>query len=234
MLLRSILTGAAFAALIPASASAAPTIDPLKRCYVAAQETQREYVIVTAAGFTPLSTVDVYIDDILQENSPRALFDGKLTGQLQAPFVDSGQRAFTVRLAEQGNAANTAAAVSKVTRFSVEQVPKEAKTDDRVLFRGRGFTAVAPDLITRLPVYAHYIFGGKSKRTVTLGVPKGDCGTFSVRRKQFPFQKRPLVGVWTIQFDQLPYYDPNARAKVPMNIRVHRAPKIKPKRARAH
>jgi hypothetical protein len=116
--------------------------------------------------------------------------------------------------------------MSRVTRFSVEQVPKSAKTNDRVRFRGRGFTRPQP-------VYAHYVFGGRSLRTIELGMPKGNCGMFSVKRRQFPFKRRPRVGSWTIQFDQLPYFDPNASERVPMTIKVKRAPKSAPARRHA-
>jgi hypothetical protein len=225
MFVRSMLLGAAVAALASAPASATVTLDPLKRCYVVAQADQREPLDIVGRGFTARSTVDVFIDDILQ-SSPKALYDGTVTGSLPAPFVEFGQRDFTLRLAEQDNPDNTIAQTSKVTQFSVEQVPKSARTDDRVRFTGRGFTGTGP-------VYAHYVFGGKSKKTVLLRVPKGACGTFSARRKQFPFAKRPKVGTWTIQFDQVPDYDPQATAKVRMTIKVKRAPKIKPKRARA-
>ena len=61
--------------------------------------------------------------------------------------MESGEREFTLRLAEQGTATNIVSAISRVTRFSVEQVPKKAKTDQRVRFKGRGFTMhpAAPD-----------------------------------------------------------------------------------------
>jgi hypothetical protein len=78
----------------------------------------------------------------------------------------------------------------------------------------------------------HYVFGGRSKKTIGLGLPTGDCGLFSVRRKQFPFKKSPQRGVWTIQFDQSVKYDPKASPRVPLTIKVQR--KIKPKRAQAH
>jgi hypothetical protein len=79
------------------------------------------------------------------------------------------------------------------------------------------------------PVYAHYVFAGKSRRTVRMGMPRGDCGTFSVRRRQFPFKKSPRVGEWTIWFDQVEHYDPRAAVRVPLIIRVK--PRIKPQRA---
>ena len=62
-------------------------------------------------------------------------------------------------------------------------------------------------------------------------MPSGDCGLFSVRRKQFPFKKSPRVGVWTIWFDQEAHYNPKAAVRVPLTIRVRSG--IKPGRARA-
>ena len=111
-----------------------------------------------------------------------------------------------------------------MTRLSVEQSPERAATNDRVRFRGRGFMADAP-------VYAHYVFAGKSRRTVRIGMPSGDCGLFSVRRKQFPFKRQPARGLWTIWFDQEAHYNPKAAVRVPLTIRVRS--RIKPRRARA-
>jgi hypothetical protein len=224
MLLRSMFTGAAFAVLAAAPASASTVMSPLKPCYVAAQEQQREFVTVQVGlgGFTPFSDVDVFLDSIQQE-SAKAAFDGSLTGMVQAPFPQTDQREFTLRLVQHDNAANTASAVSKVTRLAVEQVPAKASTGDRVRFKGRGFTAATP-------IYAHYVFAGKSVRTVRLGYPTGDCGLFSIKRKQFPFKKSPRVGVWTIQFDQELRYNPAALVRVPLTIKVKKT--IRPRRAR--
>ena len=51
----------------------------------------------------------------------------------------------------------------------------------------------------------------------------GDCGQFSVRRRQFPF-KHPHVGAWLVQFDQQATYDPNASAYTRLKIVVSRKP----------
>jgi hypothetical protein len=225
MFLRSMFIGTVLAALATTPASADISLDPLKPCYVAANEAQREIVVVHAMGFTPRSKVDVFIDEI-QQPEVDALLDGSVSGQLTAPYVENGERDFTLRLTEQGVPTNTITAVSRVTAFMVEQSPKSAKTNERVTFRGRGFTLLPQ------PVYAHYVFGGRSRKTVNLGMPKGNCGTFSIKRRQFPFKKRPRIGTWTIQFDQLSYYDPAANVQVPMEIKVRKTPKSKRSRAR--
>ena len=53
--------------------------------------------------------------------------------------------------------------------------------------------------------------------TVRIGKPFGDCGQFSVRRRQFPF-KNPRTGAWTVQFDQEQAY--NAKALVFTRLRI--------------
>ena len=218
MFLRTAVTATALFALLSGSASAANLTQALNPCYVVASEDQRQSVEVKAAGFSAFSKVDIFVDEVLQDQPP-TLFDGTISGRVLAPWHEAGERAFTLRVSEPAKPANTIEATSRVTRLSVEQSPSRARTADRVRFRGRGFVKAG------LPVYAHYVFAAKSRKTVKLGVPQGPCGTFSVKRKQFPFKKSPRVGVWTIQFDQLPYYDPKAGVRVPMTIKVRRAPK---------
>jgi hypothetical protein len=233
MLLRTMLLAAVVSALsaVPALAQTTdpPFLDGIKPCYVAAQESQREYVAVSGHNFTPFAYVDLYVDDIQQTGAgdqPQADVHGLLAGAVQAPFIEEGERTFVLRASERDNPTIFATHPAKVTRLSVEQTPPAAATSDRVRFKGRGFTD-----LTR-PVFMHYVFAGKSKRTINLGLPTGDCGLFSVKRKQFPFKKSPQVGVWTIQFDQSIKYDPKASPRVPLTIKVRR--KIKPTRAQAH
>jgi hypothetical protein len=215
MFLRTIVTSVAFATLFAGSASAQtpPVIQPLLPCYVVAQESQREPLSVVASGFTPFSKVAVLLDDILQYEAT-ATVTGEIRGMVPAPNQESGTRGFQLRLAQNETPLNTVTANSLVTRLSVQQSPRRAATSDRVRFKGRGFKDLSK------PVYAHYIFAGRSRKTVSLGLPKGPCGTFNARRQQFPFKKSPAVGTWTIQFDQLPYYDPKAGVRVPMTIKV--------------
>jgi hypothetical protein len=221
MFLRSITAATALSAALAAPAQAAPTLAALNPCYVAAQEGQREYVTVKGTGFTPFTRVGVYLDNILQDE-PLTAVDGSLQGTVRAPWPEVPQRAFVLRVTEYGKPENTASTTSLVTRLSVSQTPKQASTSRRVRFRGRGFT-------NPRPVYAHYVFAGRSRKTVKLGMPTPPCGVFSVRRKQFPFKKRPQVGVWTIQFDQEARYNPQAAIRVPLTVKVRR--RIKPPRA---
>jgi hypothetical protein len=59
---------------------------------------------------------------------------------------------------------------------------------------------------------------------VLIGKPFGDCGQFSVRRRQFPF-KDPHTGTWWLQFDQEQAYNPQARLFTKLKIVVKKVRK---------
>jgi hypothetical protein len=215
MLRRLTLLTTALALVVAAPAAAAPTLSDLAPCYVAAQESQRQSVPVVGGGFSALAPVDIFIDDVLQAQ-PTTGPKGELNGSVLAPFVEEGQREFTLRVTEPNLVGNTVVKTAQVTRLAVTQSPESASTRQRVRFRGSGFA-------TGQPVYAHYVFGGKSRKTVRIGVPRGACGLFSVRVKQFPFKNSPRVGEWTIWFDQLKAFDQAAPLRVPLTVKVRRA-----------
>jgi hypothetical protein len=231
MRLRPSLAGAVVALLAtPAAATAAdpPTLtEALKKCYVSAAPGQTEPVEIHAKNFMPNAPIDVFIDEVLVPtpagaNPPTANANGELGGTVSAPFIASGQRFFTLRLTEQPKdpmvPPPSVSTRSKVTALSVTSSPTRPRnTSTRVRFRGRGFTN------RLLQIYAHYVFNGRDRQTVRIGKPFGDCGQFSVRRRQFPF-KRPHVGTWTVQFDQEQAYNPKAPVFTQLKIVVTRKP----------
>ena len=213
--------GALLVALaVPAAAEAATFTAPLAPCYVTAgtaTNRQAEGFPVAASGFTINSLVNLTIDggpvigpdgkpltnpttgalagDNLQVNDQGVL---ALPALVPAPWIKAGQRDFTVTLTQQNNPANVATAVSKVTALDVNVDPSVAAPSEKVRFSGRGFTANAP-------VYAHYVHGGKLKKTVRMSGAPGVCGTWSAKRKQIPVH-RAKTGRWIVQFDQAKKY----------------------------
>jgi hypothetical protein len=208
----SVVAGILFVVLAaPASAQVAPTIEPLKPCYVTAgtaAHPQGEGVGVSAQGFTANSRVDLTVNgQPLEGGSSNLQVDAN--GVLPplkpfpAPFVRSGSQDFTVTLAEQNNPANTVTATAKSTRLGVKIRPTSARPSQRISFKGRGFTA-------EKPVYAHYTRGGRQIERVRMARRTGECGTWSVRRPQFPM-KDPDQGTWFVQFDQSKQYKDGTR-----------------------
>ena len=196
----ALLASAALLATAPAAAAQA-TLAPLKQCYVSAYSEEgstSEPISLIGSGFTPGATVELALDGNAAGRTT-AGSDGSLVYALSAPLQRSGEREFTVTATEAG--LPPVSATSRVTALSVTVRPKRAKATRRVTFTGRGFTEPG------VSVYLHHMLRGRNRRTVRLAEPKGPCGTFSVRRRQFPI-RRPASGMWTFRFEQ----DPNWRA----------------------
>jgi len=193
-----ILASVGFA--LPAAASAA-TVTPLRPCYVSLPNATRqvEQVTIAGGGFTPGSRVDVAVDGALSLTGVPVDPAGNLPAgvQVPSPFVQRGERAFTVTVAEQGNPANSVSLGSRAAALTASFQPRAGRLGRTVTFRGRGFT-----LDKR--VYLHYRFRGKTRKRISVK-PTGACGTFEVRRRLFPFS-RVSTGRWIIQFDQQERY----------------------------
>jgi hypothetical protein len=203
---------AAFATLalaVPAAAGAA-TLDPLKPCYVSVTPTSREAVDVGGSGFTPGAIVDVAIDGAVVRTVQADVLGSLPPQVLQAPDQPRGERPFSVTAAQRGNPANAVTLTSNVTALNLRVDPHRARPSKRVTFRGRGFTGPGG-------VYAHYLFKGRLRRTVTLtSAVAGPCGTFKARRRQIPV-RHPRTGTWTLQVDQQRRY---SRAPDSVFVRV--------------
>jgi hypothetical protein len=185
---------ATLAVLAAPAAAPAAALDPLEPCYVAAARDRTEPVQFGGSGFTPDARLDIAVDGVVVTRDVPVMLDGTLPpGDVPAPFVREGQRRFTVTATEQRTGI-TAAAVSRVTALDLALRPSRARPSSRVLFHGRGFTDPGP-------VFAHYLYGRKVRKTVRLARPRGRCGRVRVRRVQLPI-RRPRVGTWTLQADQ--------------------------------
>ena len=199
--------GALLAALaVPAAAEAASFTAPLKPCYVTAgtqAKPQTEGFPVAGTGFGTNSTVSLAIDGTPVPNGGALQADAAGNVVLPdtlvpSPWIRAGQRDFTITLTDNVVPGVVATATSKVTALAVNVKPRVAKPSDKVRFTGSGFTGAAP-------VYAHYVHGGKLKKTVRMAGKPGVCGTWSAKRKQIPV-RRAKTGRWIVQFDQAHRY----------------------------
>jgi hypothetical protein len=195
---RRIILIAIAAALAAPQAAQAATIQPLKPCYRSVDETTRENVHVEAEGFTPGAAIDLFIDGAAVDMPVFALANGRVSGDVTAPYRASGERAFTLTLTETERPSNTVSTASRVTALAMRLKPRKAKPSMKVRFIGRGFT-------DGTEVFGHYVRAGKLRKTVSLGPPQGPCGTIDVRRRQIPLT-RPKTGRWTLQVDNQAVY----------------------------
>jgi hypothetical protein len=176
-----------------------PALTPLKPCYVAVDKTKSgtEPVAVGGTGFTADSLVDVALDGDGLIKGAKVDAAGTLPARtIPAPFVAKGRKRFKVTVTEQDSGRSVSAS-ALVARLGVTITPGVASPTDRVRFRGRGFTE-------KSPVYVHYVRNGELRSTARLAKEPGTCGSFSVKRREFPFV--PRTGRWRLQFDQQKTY----------------------------
>jgi hypothetical protein len=187
--------------LLAAPAAAQVTMGPLKPCYVSDGDlpAQRERIVVHTTGFTPLASLTLSIDGQPIDKGVADAF-GVADWNETAPFEGRDEHEFTLTVVEDLNPThNFVTATSRVTNLAVNLKPRSAAPSRKVRFSGRGFTALAP-------VFGHYVFGGKVRKTVRFADSStAPCGTFHARRRQIPV-KRPAFGKWILQVDQQRLY----------------------------
>jgi hypothetical protein len=193
---RALLLTATLMLVLAAPAQADVVLDPLKPCYVSDGDlpNQRETIHVHATGFTPVAAVTLTLDGVAVAHGTSDAF-GAITANVPAPFQGQGEHEFLLVVFEDQNELNQDAASALVTNLGVTLRPKRARPSRRIRFVGRGFTNDAP-------VFGHYLYGGKVRKTVRFARRSTPpCGVFRAKRRQIPV-KRPATGEWVLQVDQ--------------------------------
>jgi hypothetical protein len=217
------LAAVVLALLAAPGAAHAATLVPLKPCYVSVTSQQggetritREDMSIAGSGFTPNAPVDLSIDGRCDRTVTADAAGNLAVPAIDSPYRRTGERAFSLTAAEQGNPLNSVTVQSNVTALALSLSPRLAQPSSKVRFRGRGFTGAGG-------IYAHYLFRGKQRKTVRLKAKAaGPCGTFTVRKRQIPVSK-PKLGKWTLQVDQNQAYSPTpAGINVLLAITVQR------------
>ena len=196
----AVLPLSAVVAAMAAAPSGAATIqtDPCAR-YVAGQET----MTIIGAGFTPngfvsLSTITKAAPNPAVFSSSPVLGTGAFLKAATPPQFSSPTRNLESFLLVATDSSNPAAPLLATTPFQVVRFgsttsPSPKRPTSKVKYTARGF-------VTGKHVYIHFRFGGKTRRTVDLGVAKGACGITSKRMRALPTKAR--YGVWTTYTDQ--------------------------------
>lgn len=120
-------------------------------------------------------------------------------GPLSFDRFDTSDQTYNLIATDRTNPANTATATLRQVRFGFTAKPDTGKPSRKVLYTARGF---APGQ----PIYAHFRFGGKTRRNVKIGVAAAPCGIASRRMRLLPTRSR--FGTWTVYMDQVKVYSP--------------------------
>jgi hypothetical protein len=167
--------------------------------YVAGDQT----LPILATGFTPNGLVRVFTRSAAAR-TPRALgvapanaMGAFAMSALPPPFVppDRNRQTFSLIGYDTTNPASPIVATFRfeVVRFGLTRSPLPSRPRQRVTFTARGFRPGRP-------VYVHFRFAGRTRRTVNLGVARPPCGIASERLPALPARIR--YGTWEVYVDQ--------------------------------
>jgi hypothetical protein len=161
---------------------------------------------LAGTGFTPNAAVTI------RTSSPSDPTVKELTvvrtdgaGNVSTPRIDppalhsltTVQQAFTLLATDNTNPAIRAITTFRQVRFGFDANPSTGRPTRKVKYTARGF-------LPGKPVYAHFRFGGITRRDVNLGVASSPCGTVVKRMRLLPTKTR--FGTWTIYMDQVAKY----------------------------
>lgn len=183
-------------------AQAAPTIKTMSCIPYVKGESIR--IPIFADGFTPGSLVRVYTNTgtkppLLLMSAPADAVRGGFGTEAAPPLpwpLDRNVQTFNLFGEDRTNPAAPIVAASqfRTVRFGLTLKPSAPKRPwQKVTYTARGFKVGAP-------VYIHFRFGGKTRRSVKLGVARAPCGIVSRRMRMLPTRAR--YGSWTMYTNQ--------------------------------
>jgi hypothetical protein len=161
---------------------------------------------LAGSGFTPNASVTVRTATA-SDPAPRDLTTLRADGagnvaltRVDPPVLHSAstvKQAFTLLAIDNANPANSASTTFTQVRFGFDAKPSTGRPTRTVTYTARGY-------LPGQPVYAHFRFGGITRRDVRIGVAKAPCGIVSRRMRLLPTKTR--FGTWTVYMDQVPKY----------------------------
>ncbi|HEV7882932.1 MAG TPA: hypothetical protein VGO81_05140 [Solirubrobacteraceae bacterium] len=207
---RRVLAASSAAALaaavgVASAASAAPTIASKIPCVANLGLTGALTLPVVGTGFSPNGVVALSTSTA-SSPAPKALTsvtadpNGNIDTRVDPPAFRSTstvEQSFNLIAIDAANPVNIATSTFRQVRFGFDANPDTGRPARRVTYTARGF-------LPGKAVYAHFRFGGRTRRDVKIGVAGGACGIASKKMRLLPAKTR--FGRWAIYMDQAPTY----------------------------
>jgi hypothetical protein len=194
---------AAFAAVIPSTASAATLAVGTSCARYVPGLAGEQWIPVAGTGFTPntdpsLNSVELnYTNGDLGAFSPLAA-DGSFVTNVFMPsdFISNSagrKRTYTLTATDRVTPGLTASAQVTLIRAGVTTKPSRVRRNVGQKVRWSVFGAPSG-----ARMYAHWTFKGRKRATRSVGRARGACG---IARKRLPFVPvRPRSGIWKVYF----------------------------------
>lgn|GEM_PF-4971563 len=150
------------------------------------------------SGFTPEYAMRVTWEGASASFYPDSsgALPGNESSEITAPEYDSLTPKTLAITATDSNPATTATLSIPIVKFG-SNLPVEGKPSKVVTWMFAGF-------VNNAPIYGHYLYGRKEKKTVRFGSGQGPCGTLTKRAVRFPIKRPKNFGTWEIRIDSNP------------------------------
>lgn len=195
MLRRTILLAVGLALALPSVAAAATIqFNPPIAC----MEQGKSYPLA-GSGFTPSIGVAVTYEGRSTTffTDSAGAWPGDESNVIGAPEYDSlTPKTLTFTATDNFEPSITATASVPTVAFG-SNLPVKGKPNKVVNWEFAGF-------LNNAPIYGHYLYERKEKKTVRFGSGQGPCGTLSKRAVRFPIKKPKNFGTWEIRIDSNP------------------------------
>ena len=200
MLRRTVLLAIGLALALP-SVAAAGTVqfNPPVPCL----QEGLKYGIV-GSGFSPDVNISIGEGKSLHTDSSGA-FASEPTDGLLAPEYDSlSPTTVTLNVEDPLDPARNTTLSFMEAEFG-SNLPVNGKPNKVVTWQFAGF-------LNSAPIYAHYLYQRKEKKTVRFGAGQGPCGTLTKRAVRFPIKKPKNFGTWEVRVDSNPKWVKNSES----------------------
>jgi hypothetical protein len=157
----------------------------------------KEYPLA-GTGFTPNRVVSLAGDGVGQtfDTSESGAFGPSDVTALRTGDYDSlTPKTVNVTVTDLDPARNTSFSFTEASFGS--NLPVNGKPNKVVTWEFAGF-------LDNAPIYGHYLFERKEKKTVRFGSGQGPCGTLTKRAVRFPIKRPKNFGTWEIRVDSNP------------------------------
>jgi hypothetical protein len=203
-----------------AAPAAAATIQTLP-CNVDTRVSGAKTVPLVGTGFTPGGFVTIQTTSAA---APTPTFFASAQADAAGNFAtaaspalfnkfDTQEQSFNVLATDQTNPAIVATAQFEQVRLGYVTNPSTGRPTRRATHIVRGFPVGQP-------VWLHYRFGGKTRRSVSLGAAQAPCGKAQRRMALLPTRSRR--GKWTVYVDQVRRYSPATKPQLKYTFVISR------------
>jgi len=164
---------------------------------------------LTGSGFSPFKTLNFSGDGVTSSTAVEE--NGSFSTEWSTGEYDSlSPKTVNVAVIDLNPALNTSFSYMMVKFGS--NLPVKGKPNQVVNWEFAGFV--------NAPIYAHYLYERKEKKTVSFGAGQGPCGTLSKRAARFPIKKPKNFGTWEVRVDSNPKWSKNSESVAETSFHV--------------